>query len=155
MIRLAPGKSQADTLRREFPPALRARPDFGRTAVRSRRSLSTVAFMVRPMFAPLPPIPSNCYGTRAAAFLSILIAVPIFFLYDAVAHPNQPLTMVGSTTPSCRARGSVAGEFHQLCQLKVNARNRPSLLQSFCSHSGESSPSTSSVFGRPYLQNAR
>src|SRR5215212_6150960 len=56
--------------------------------------------MVRSMLVAVPPVPSDCYGTRASACLGILIAVPIFFfLYDAVAHRNQPLPIVGSTTP--------------------------------------------------------
>ena len=55
--------------------------------------------MVRSMLVALPPVPSDCYGSRASACLGILIAVPIFFfLYDAVAHRNQPLPIVGSTT---------------------------------------------------------
>ena len=56
--------------------------------------------MVRSMLTPFPPVPSNCYGARASACLGILIVVPIFFfLYDAVAHRNQPLPIVGSTMP--------------------------------------------------------
>ena len=56
--------------------------------------------MVRSMLVALPPVPSNCYGPRASACLGIVIAVPIFlFLYDAVAHRNQPLPIIGSTTP--------------------------------------------------------
>jgi hypothetical protein len=52
------------------------------------------------MLAPLLPVPSNYYGSRASACLGILIAVPIFFfLYDAAAHRNRPLPIVGSTTP--------------------------------------------------------
>ena len=52
------------------------------------------------MLTPFPSVPSNCYGARVSACLGILIAVPIFFfLYDAVAHRNQPLPIVGSTTP--------------------------------------------------------
>ena len=61
--------------------------------------------MVCSMLVALPPIPSNCYGTRASACLGILITVPIFlFLYDAVAHRNQPLPIIGSTTPRPVAR---------------------------------------------------
>jgi len=55
--------------------------------------------MVRSMLVALPPVPSNCYGTRASACLGILTAVPIFFfLYDAVVHRNQALPIIGSTT---------------------------------------------------------
>jgi hypothetical protein len=55
--------------------------------------------MVRSMLVALPPVPSNCYGPRASACLGILITVQIFFfLYDAVAHRNQPLPIIGSTT---------------------------------------------------------
>jgi hypothetical protein len=55
--------------------------------------------MVRSMLVALPPVPSNCYGPRASACLGLLIAVPtFFFLYDAVAHRNQPLPIIGSTT---------------------------------------------------------
>jgi len=51
------------------------------------------------MFAPLPAGPSDCHGTRALACLGISIAVTMFFfLYDAVAHRNQPyMPIIGST----------------------------------------------------------
>jgi len=56
--------------------------------------------MVCSMLVALPPVPSNCYGTRASACVGILTAVPIFFfLYDAVVHRNQALPIIGSTTP--------------------------------------------------------
>lgn len=54
--------------------------------------------MVCPMFAPLPPAPSDCYGTRALACLGISISVTMFFLlYDAVAHRDQTyMPVIGS-----------------------------------------------------------
>ena len=50
------------------------------------------------MLAPLPPGPSNCYGTRALACVGISVAVTMFFLfYDAVAHRNQSyMPIIGS-----------------------------------------------------------
>src|SRR6476661_2795766 len=56
--------------------------------------------MVCWMLGALPPVPRDCYGTRASACLGILTAVPIFFfLYDAVVHRTQALPIIGSTTP--------------------------------------------------------
>src|SRR4029077_3882959 len=69
-------------------------------AAERREHIKLWQTMVRSMLVALPPVPSNCYGARASACLGILIAVQIFFfLYDAVAHRNQPLPIVGSTTP--------------------------------------------------------
>ena len=47
--------------------------------VREQGAYQSVAINGVSMLVALPPIPSNCYSTRASACLGILIAVPIFF----------------------------------------------------------------------------